>query len=185
MDPSSVKETHQMQQPTGDQSPWQSFQQNDSYNPWPNWQADQQPMQQSPPPSVGQTTPRPLFIIALAISTVLFIGLTALLFNSYMHNDLFNSVANPTPPVLPSPTGSSLSTATSTALVQQTTPTQNADPSPTPYAQPTKPLCGISCNPWGYSFKPGSLIYIPPSDFCNYFPCITNFWEADDPGDGY
>jgi len=36
-------------------------------------------------------------------------------------------------------------------------------------------------NPWGYNFTSGNLIYSPPSDFCSYFACISNFWN----GGGY
>jgi|GEM_PF-1871774 hypothetical protein len=63
-------------------------------------------------------------------------------------------------------------------------PTVRPTPKPTQPPQPT--TCpGINCNPWGYNFTPGKLIYTPPADFCSYFPCITSFWEPDDPGDGY
>ena len=34
------------------------------------------------------------------------------------------------------------------------------------------------CNPWGYNFTPGNLIYSPPGDFCGYFPCIPSFWNS-------
>lgn len=33
-------------------------------------------------------------------------------------------------------------------------------------------------NPWGYNFKPGSVIYNPPADFCAYFDCIPSFWDS-------
>src|SRR5579863_8526599 len=48
------------------------------------------------------------------------------------------------------------------------------------------PSCfGINGNPWCYNFSPGTLIYTPPSGFCNYFNCIPSFFGSDDPGDGY
>lgn len=55
------------------------------------------------------------------------------------------------------------------------TPTPRPTPAliPTPYPSP--------CNPWGFSFSPGKLIYSPPSAFCSYFPCVGNFWN----GSGY
>ncbi len=66
----------------------------------------------------------------------------------------------------------------------QATPTVRPTPKPT-QPQPT-PCSGVNCNPWGYNFTPpGNLIYNPPANFCQYFPCITSFWESDDPGDGY
>ncbi len=72
-------------------------------------------------------------------------------------------------------------------------PTQKPKPAlaPTHAPQPTQPPAtptpcpGINCNPWGYNFNPGNLIYYPPATFCNYFACITSFVEPDDPGDGY
>lgn len=36
-------------------------------------------------------------------------------------------------------------------------------------------------NPWGYTFDGGSLIFSPPSNFCDYFNCIASFWN----GTGY
>ena len=85
---------------------------------------------------------------------------------------------------------------------QKPTPTPTTQPTPTPIPtqavlaiqpphptqppQPTPPSCqAVNGNPWCYNFSPGDLIYNPPSNFCNYFPCITSFWEPDDPGDGY
>jgi hypothetical protein len=64
-------------------------------------------------------------------------------------------------------------------------PTQDIKPTPTPRKATPTPCPGINCNPWGYNFSPGRLIYTPPSNFCSYFNCITSFWGADDPGDGY
>jgi hypothetical protein len=82
---------------------------------------------------------------------------------------------------------------------QAVSPTLTPTPSPTPKPtippthapQPTQPphtptpCPGVNCNPWGYNFTAGNLIYRPPSNFCNYFNCISSFWEPDDPGDGY
>ncbi len=67
------------------------------------------------------------------------------------------------------------------------TPTPRPTPAlrPTPTPVPTHALqptpCPSPCNPWGFSFSPGKLIYSPPSAFCSYFPCIGNFWN----GSGY
>lgn len=56
---------------------------------------------------------------------------------------------------------------------------------PVPIARPTPPVVvfnptptscpGVNCNPWGYNFIPGNLIYNPPAGFCNYFACVPNF----------
>jgi PASTA domain len=43
------------------------------------------------------------------------------------------------------------------------------------------PILGAYGNPWGYKFGDGSFIYNPPYTFCNYFPCISSFWD----GSGY
>jgi hypothetical protein len=102
-----------------------------------------------------------------------------------------------TPPqqaaIFVSPTITQVPTPTPT---QQPTPTPTPSPtpqptiSPTPTPKPTQPpptpCPGVNCNPWGYNFTPGKLIYYPPSNFCGaYFNCIPTFVEPDDPGDGY
>lgn len=59
----------------------------------------------------------------------------------------------------------------------------STSPTPVPTAKPTAitfnptptPCPGVNCNPWGYNFTPGNLIYNPPADFCNYFACAPNF----------
>src|SRR6266487_3788136 len=94
--------------------------------------------------------------------------------------------------ILVSPTATFVPTAPPT---QTPTPTPSPTPkptiAPTPTPQPTQPphtptpCPGINCNPWGYNFSPGNLIYYPPSNFCAYFNCIPSFVEPDDPGDGY
>lgn len=42
---------------------------------------------------------------------------------------------------------------------------------------------GVNNNPWGYDFNEagGTVITAPPATFCNYFQCISNFWN----GKGY
>src|SRR5216683_1743994 len=53
-----------------------------------------------------------------------------------------------------------------------------ASPTPTPPPPPPPSTCGAPSNPWGYNFCGGSLIYSPPSSFCNYFNCIPSFWKS-------
>jgi hypothetical protein len=62
-------------------------------------------------------------------------------------------------------------------------PKPTATPKPQPTAtsgpQPTATPCpGVNCNPWGYNFTSGNYIYNPPSNFCDYFNCIPNFWNS-------
>ena len=81
-------------------------------------------------------------------------------------------------------------TVTITVKPQPTTtpksqPTVQSTPRPTPHPSTSTPCPGINCNPWGYNFSPGNLIYYPPNGFCNVFTCITSFYSSDDPGDGY
>ena len=62
-------------------------------------------------------------------------------------------------------------------------PTATATPAPVPTdtpvpAPPPAPTCipgAVNCNPWGYNFAPGNLIYNAPPGFCAYFNCIANF----------
>jgi hypothetical protein len=63
--------------------------------------------------------------------------------------------------------------ATSTPTVKPT-----ATPTVAPTATATQKPCANPCNPWGYNFSKGKLIYDPPSDFCSYFDCIDNFWNG-------
>jgi hypothetical protein len=57
-------------------------------------------------------------------------------------------------------------------------PTHQATPKPTP--RPTQPpACqSVNNNPWCYNFSSGKLIYNPPSNFCDYFNCISSFWNG-------
>ena len=110
---------------------------------------------------------------------------------------------NLAPPSAPTPTTQTNQAAlpASPAVTSLPTPTPSPTPSPTPTATPTPqpaiaptyvpqptplpptatPCPGINCNPWGYNFTPGNLIYHPPGKFCNYFNCIASFWN----GKGY
>jgi hypothetical protein len=81
----------------------------------------------------------------------------------------------PTPSIEPTPTPIPTQAAQATQAPQPTQP-----PKPTPSS-----CQAVNGNPWCYNFSSGNLIYNPPSNFCNYFACITSFWEPDDPGDGY
>lgn len=107
------------------------------------------------------------------------------------HSGVTKTVASqPTPS--PTPTVAATPTMTVTAKPQPTITVQpqptvqsTPTPTPTPPVHTPTPCPGINCNPWGYNFNPGKLIYYPPSTFCSYFNCISSFWEPDDPGDGY
>jgi hypothetical protein len=70
------------------------------------------------------------------------------------------------------------------------TPAATAPPTPRPTAAPTANIggavratptantCGAPPNPWGYGFCSGSTITGPPSTFCDYFDCISSFWNG-------
>jgi hypothetical protein len=103
------------------------------------------------------------------------------------------STPTPTSPnnqaaILVSSTVTHLPTPTPTPT-QKPTPTPTPQPtiSPTPTPTPTQPpptptpCPGVNCNPWGYNFNKGNLIYSPPTGFCSYFSCINNFLN----GHGY
>ena len=66
-----------------------------------------------------------------------------------------------------------------------TGPTIQSTPTPKPAPTQAPATTGIDGNPWGYNFQPGNLITSPPTNFCNYFPCIATFVSADDPDGGY
>jgi len=69
------------------------------------------------------------------------------------------------------------------------TPRPTPKPTPVPTPKPAAPpptqapanLCRAPANPWNYNFCSGSTISNPPSSFCDYFTCITSFWN----GTGY
>lgn len=91
---------------------------------------------------------------------------------------------NPTATDVPTATAASTDTPLPTATMTTVPPTNTPLPRPTntplPPPPPT-PCPGVNCNPWGYNFTPGNLIHNPPSAFCAYFNCISNFWN----GSGY
>lgn len=77
--------------------------------------------------------------------------------------------ATPTPKPKPTPTPKPKPVPTKAPV-----PTQPPAPTPTP-----KPSCNaVNGNPWCYNFTAGSLIYSPPSAFCDYFACISSFWSG-------
>jgi hypothetical protein len=76
-------------------------------------------------------------------------------------------------------TGGSQHTVADTSVAA----TATAIPQPTATVAPTAtatkaPPCADPCNPWGYNFKSGKLIYSPPGAFCGYFNCIPSFWKS-------
>lgn len=86
---------------------------------------------------------------------------------------------------------SQLTSDASTLQLQDTPTDQPTTDTPTPVDQPTHQITqptpkptqppvhtGVNGNPWGYDFNTGSLIYNPPADFCNYFNCISSFWNG-------
>ncbi|HEY0755948.1 MAG TPA: hypothetical protein VGD98_18465 [Ktedonobacteraceae bacterium] len=92
-------------------------------------------------------------------------------------------VSSPVATSTPSSTPTSPSTATPSV-------TPGASPTGQPTAQPSSSATSgtsVNSNPWGYNFNStgGSLVHTPPAGFCNYFPCIANFQESDDPDNGY
>lgn len=79
-------------------------------------------------------------------------------------------------------TSSPHATATSTPATTKAAATATSKPAPKPTNTPiprpaatSTPCPGVNCNPWGYNFNPGNYIYVAPSDFCGFFPCINNF----------
>jgi hypothetical protein len=99
------------------------------------------------------------------------------------------SIGDNTAGLVVAPTATPAPAATPTPTSQPTPkPTPKPTPTPTPRPVPTSPppqpaatptLCpGVNCNPWGYNFSPGNLIYSPPGNFCAYFNCIPSFWSS-------
>ena len=65
---------------------------------------------------------------------------------------------------------------TAAPAVSTPAPTQSPSVPPRTTPQPTEALCGAPANPWAYNFcGRGTTIASPPSNFCNYFNCITSF----------
>ncbi|HEX5548015.1 MAG TPA: hypothetical protein VFX24_11440, partial [Ktedonobacterales bacterium] len=83
-----------------------------------------------------------------------------------------------------------LPTATATPRPKLPTATPKPLPTSTPKPKPPtatpKPSCipgAVKCNPWGYNYSGGNLIYDPDPGICPspYFSCIKSFWK----GNGY
>ncbi len=92
-----------------------------------------------------------------------------------------SSTQKPSPPAsTPSPSPAVTSPLPSPKLAPPPSPlaTPTALPAPPPPPPPPPSTCGAPANPWGYNFCGGSLIYSPPSIFCNYFNCIPSFWKS-------
>lgn len=141
--------------------------------------------------------------IALVLSFVLlsFVGLTGVFAVIDRENMLRLTQITPTnaPAATNTPTQSVALLSPTDTITAEPQPTATPPPKPTVvpthapvptqppvHPTPTKPACqAVNNNPWCYNFNPGSLIYIPPSGFCNYFNCIPTFYGSDDPGDGY
>lgn len=79
-------------------------------------------------------------------------------------------------------TSSTTSTAPPAAPTAAPTPVPTPAPTPVPTeapsAAPVASACGAPQNPWGYTFCSGSTISNPPTAFCSYFSCISNFWNG-------
>lgn len=60
-----------------------------------------------------------------------------------------------------------------------------ARPTPITFNPTSTPCPGVNCNPWGYNFILGNLIYNPPAGFCNYFACVSNFNKPHHLQNGY
>ncbi len=83
-----------------------------------------------------------------------------------------------TPNPTPKPTATPTPKPTATPTLKPT-PRPASKPTPKPTQPPKPTTCpGVNCNPWGYNFSPGDLIYSPNPDFCAYFSCINNFWNG-------
>lgn len=60
-------------------------------------------------------------------------------------------------------------------------PSPSPSPTPTPVTAPVVNVCGAPANPWNYNYCGGNLIASPAADICQYFACISSFWN----GTGY
>jgi hypothetical protein len=79
----------------------------------------------------------------------------------------------------PTPIATSASTPSPTPFPTLPSPSPTATPTAVP--PPPQPTCipgGVNCNPWGYNFTAGNVIYSPPGAFCSYFSCSGNFWNG-------
>jgi hypothetical protein len=65
------------------------------------------------------------------------------------------------------------------------TPVPTARPIPIIFNPTSTPCPGVNCNPWGYNFISGNLIYNLPAGFCSYFACVANFNQPHHMHSGY
>jgi hypothetical protein len=159
-----------------------------------------------PPPPHPAKKKRPVwaFVVVILLALSICGGIGSAVVNAVSGNRSQQAQVVPTPTDTPAATGPS-STLVATVAVDTPTPVPTQAPTPTPKPTPvptvrviptqpptpkptptSAPSCnGINGNPWCYNFSPGTLIYTPPSGFCNYFNCIPSFYGSDDPGDGY
>ncbi len=88
----------------------------------------------------------------------------------------------PTPTSLPTPTATPPPTLTpSPTPTHRSTPTTVAQVQPTPKPTPAPACKAVNNNTWCYNFDSagGKLITNPPSNFCDFFPCIATFVSSD------
>src|SRR5438876_9710698 len=131
----------------------------------------------------GSTQPQPKVAPTQTTSVAINnISPTATLSTTSTDTSTLSPSPTATPTATPSPTPSPTPKPSPTP-----SPTPKPGPTPRPTPMPTRlaprptPCPGVNCNPWGYNFNAGNLIYNPPSAFCNYFSCINNFSK----GHGY
>lgn len=153
----------------------------------------QQPYYQQqwmPPPPPVKKKPNTTLGCIILIALVLFCSFVYMATGSHTTT----AVQGVMPTITSVATSQLVTPVTPTATHKPKTPTPTATPKPTPVAQvptrvptsaPTAKKTGIYGNPWGYDFNSGNLITNPPSNFCDYFPCIATFVSADDPDGGY
>lgn len=99
------------------------------------------------------------------------------------HGGLQSLQASPTPVVRLTP--KLIATPVQTTTPKPTsTPEQTTTPAPTATPLPTAtpaPICSgtqIEGACYNYDSVGGSLVYNPPSSFCDYFLCVSTFWTA-------
>ncbi len=117
------------------------------------------------------------------VSIAALIVILVLLVPYVLFSSLFSNTQNDQVAANPSQNSAAITTTMATADIPTVVATDTPPPTPVPAAVPTLSALdkGVSSNPWGYDFSPGSFITAPPATFCSYFSCITGFWN----GQGY
>ena len=176
---------------------------------WPQQPGQQQPYPQQPyyqpqtpyPPGPKRRQRRLWLILAIVGGSIMFLCIActtattsapvatqqATMNVTFTAPTTIAPTATATPRPMPTPSPTLVPTPKPTpTTVAQVQPTPKPTPKPQPTPTPTH-ATGIYGNPWGYNFDStgGHLITKPPSNFCDYFPCITTFQSADDPDGGY